>query len=64
MSRKIFNPLEPAPDTVQPVATAINPELTETVEANETLSVVCGPMGIDIPAQVHLATRTVTPVLK
>ena len=62
---KFFNPLfTNGDDEVQPIFAAINPSLEEEVTANEIIDIVCGPIGIDIPAQVQPITRTVTPILK
>lgn len=61
-----FNPLlDGAPMVVDPVFASTTPELDEEVTANsESIQVVCGPKGLEIPAMVHLESRTVTPILK
>ena len=58
---KPFNPLFPeSTNEVTPVLATLTPGLDEEVVASDVLNVVCGPQGVDIPAQVHV----VTPILK
>ena len=62
---KRFNPLlDGITDVVTPVVASVTPDLDEEVNAgSESVQVICGPKGIEIPAMVHLETRTVTPMI-
>lgn len=62
---KRFNPLlDGGPVAVEPVLASTTPDAEETTASSESMQVICGPKGLEIPAMVHLESRTVTPILK